>query len=70
MSLSQLAVDVLQRQLGKHPERVFTRTGYPVSQLNTKSWRDAVKRAGIQNFRWHDLRHTWASWLVQSGTPV
>lgn len=70
VSLSQFAVDVLQRQLGKHPERVFTRAGYPVSQLNTKSWRDAVKRAGIQNFRWHDLRHTWASWLVQSGTPV
>ena len=70
ISLSQLSVELLQRQVGKHLERVFTYAGKPIGSVNTKSWRAALKRAGIEDFRWHDLRHTWASWLVQHGTPL
>ncbi|MBZ0125149.1 MAG: site-specific integrase [Rhodocyclaceae bacterium] len=68
--LNSIAMDVLMRQVGKHPERVFTYRGKPIAWANTKQWREALKRAGIADFRWHDLRHTWASWLAQEGTPL
>ncbi|WP_442919724.1 tyrosine-type recombinase/integrase [Methylobacter sp.] len=24
----------------------------------------------MDDFRWHDLRHTWASWHIQVGVPL
>jgi integrase len=68
--LNSVALAVLLRQVGKHPTRVFTLKGKPIAWANTLAWRQALKRCGIEDFRWHDLRHTWASWLAQQGAPM
>ncbi|MBA2408794.1 MAG: tyrosine-type recombinase/integrase [Gammaproteobacteria bacterium] len=60
--LSRDALAILAGQRGQHPEYVFAYKGEPVWQVNTLAWRKAVRAAGIAPFRWHDLRHTWASW--------
>jgi integrase len=68
--LNGIAMRVMRAQVGRHALHVFTYEGKPVKQLSTKAWYHALARAGISNFRWHDLRHTWASWHVQNGTPL
>jgi len=64
------ALAIVLRRKGEHATHVFSYRGEPLTQVSTKAWYGALKRAGIENFRWHDLRHTWASWHVQSGTPL
>lgn len=51
---------------------VFTspRTGGKYDRFDTTGWREAIRRAGIKNFRWHDLRHTFGSRLAQAGVPI
>jgi integrase len=45
--------------------RVFTRDGKPLTDIK-KSFNMACKRAGIENFTFHDLRHTAINnWRLQ-----
>ncbi|WP_269460719.1 tyrosine-type recombinase/integrase [Ferriphaselus amnicola] len=70
VTLNETAMSVLTKQIGKHSRWVFTFKGKPIQQVTTKAWYKSLTRAGIEDFRWHDLRHTWASWLAQSGVPL
>ena len=48
--LSDAAVSVIRSQLGKCPTHVFSYKGNSVTVVNTKAWKSALKRAGIDNF--------------------
>ena len=48
---------------------VFTYRGKPVKNIK-KAFQRAVDRAGIEDFKFHDLRHTFASQLIMKGGSI
>lgn len=67
--LSNKALEVLLSAQGMHESYCFAFRGHPITQTSTKAWRAALEKAGITNFNWHGLRHTWASWMAQKDIP-
>lgn len=65
--LNALAMQVLMACRGQHPEAVFTVEGRPYRWPDHRTWLGLCARAGLPGVRFHDLRHTWASWLAQAG---
>lgn len=51
-------------------EHVFTYKRAPISNCNTKAFREALRQAGIVDADWHTFRHTFASWAVQGGVTL
>lgn len=67
--LNDLARNVVDQQRGQHPEYVFTYKGSRLGRMLTTAWKKGRKRAGLQQVRVHDLKHTFGHRLRAAGVP-
>ncbi|WP_242523257.1 site-specific integrase [Thiocystis minor] len=74
LSLSGLALEMLQHRAKVRrldTDLVFPGRIHPDQPLDLRTpWETALKRAEVDNFRWHDLRHTAASYLAMGGATL
>ncbi len=66
-----LALDELKKHRETGNNLIFGAPNYPDQPFHFRvQWDKALKRANIKNFRFHDLRHTAASYLVMNGASL
>ncbi len=64
------ALESVEPDPSRREGRVFKqRNGQAWGHIRT-AFRNAVARAGLPDFRFHDLRHTCASYLAMRGRPL
>jgi integrase len=72
VQLNKTAIKALRSiKRSKTNEYVFQSSRYDDRLRDPKKWFEgALKEAGIHNFTWHNLRHTFISRLVMKGVPL
>ena len=65
--LNRVAASVIESERHRHREYVFTYKGDRVGRISNHAWRRARCRAGLPQFRAHDLRHTFGHRLRAAG---
>jgi integrase len=64
------ALEVVEHRLRQRQTRsdcLFPGPGGGPRQFPRRAWKTALRRAGVKDFRFHDLRHTHASYLAMMG---
>jgi len=71
--LSPMALEAIsswKKQTSALNGRIFpANDGGRLDNVN-KSWATILESAGIRHFRWHDMRHDFASQMVMKGVPL
>ena len=65
--LNRVARAVVEGWRGIDPVHVFTFEGHPITRMLTSGWLRARKRAGLEQVRVHDLKHTFGRRLRAAG---
>jgi integrase len=69
--LNDDALAVILRRQGLNERHVFARIDKPAAEIDRRPFSKAAKAAGLPaGFRFHDLRHSWASAHAVAGTPL
>ena len=65
--LNRIAASVVTRRRRSHPTHVFSFREKPVTRMLNSAWLKARTRAGLQQVRVHDLKHTYGRRLRAAG---